>query len=160
AVRQPVRRRAERAHPNAQRIGIANRISQLHFTLGRQPRGDDILRDVARHVGGRAVYLGRILAAERAAAMAATAAVGIDDDLPPGQAAIAVWPAFEEAAGRVDVAQDRAVVVRAWRRARRHDFDWAADQVFALRLQRRQDQLIHNVLARFIAEIFLATLFL
>jgi hypothetical protein len=64
---------------------------------------------VARHVAGGAVDLGRVLAGEGAAAVAADAAVGVDDDLAPGQAAIALRSADSEAAGRIDV-EDRPLV--------------------------------------------------
>ena len=48
--------------------------------------------------------------------MPAAAAVGVDDDLAAGQAAVAVRAAFQEAAGRVDVAAMIVAVVRcaAW----------------------------------------------
>ncbi|KAG0773045.1 hypothetical protein G6F22_015217 [Rhizopus arrhizus] len=64
--------------------------------------GHNVLGHVARGVGGRTVDLGRILARERAAAVRACAAVGVDDDLAAGQAAIALRAADDEAAGRVD----------------------------------------------------------
>src|SRR5690606_30381558 len=53
--------------------------------------------------GGGAVDLGRVLSAERAAAMRRRAPVGIDDDLAARQAGVAVGPADLEASGRVDV---------------------------------------------------------
>ena len=74
--------------------------------LAREARGHDVLRDVARGVRGRAVHLGRILAGERAAAVRRRAAVGVDDDLAAGQAAVALRAADHEAAGRVDEVLD------------------------------------------------------
>src|SRR3989442_1006637 len=65
--------------------------------------GDDVLRPVARRVGGRAVDLRRVLARERAAAVARRAAVGVDDDLPAGEASVTHRAADHELAGRVDV---------------------------------------------------------
>jgi len=50
-----------------------------------------------------------VLAAEGAAAVSATAAVGIDDDFPPGQAANRRAARLEEAAGWIDVAADLVV---------------------------------------------------
>ena len=64
--------------------------------------GDDVLGDPARRIGGRAVDLGRVLAGERAAAVARHAAVGVDDDLAPGEAGVADRAADHEPAGRVD----------------------------------------------------------
>ena len=66
------------------------------------PAGDDVLRHVARGVGGRAVDLRRILAGKRAAAVRGRAAVGVDDDLAAGEAGVAVRAADLEAAGRID----------------------------------------------------------
>src|SRR5690606_29215740 len=65
--------------------------------------GDDVFRHVTAGVGGRTVNLGRILAGEGAAAVTGHAAVGVDDDLAPGQAAVAHRAADHELAGRVDV---------------------------------------------------------
>ena len=87
----------------------ADRVGQLHFAAIGQAGGDDVLGHVPGHVGGAAIDLGRILAAEGAAAVPAPAAVGIDDDLAPGQAAVAVRAADDEPAGRVDVVRDVAV---------------------------------------------------
>ena len=91
---------------DAHRLGNADRVGELHFAAVGQARGDDVLRHVAGHVGGAAVDLGRVLAAERAAAVAAPAAVGVDDDLAAGEAAVAVRAADHEPAGRVDVVRD------------------------------------------------------
>ncbi len=81
----------------------ADRIGHLHLATLGDAGGDDVLGDVARGVGGRTVDLGRVLAGERAAAVAGHAAVGVDDDLAAGQAAVADRPADHELAGRVDV---------------------------------------------------------
>src|SRR3546814_18839652 len=54
---------------------------------------DDVLRQIARDIGRRAIDLGRILARKRAAAVRGGAAIGIDDDLAPGDAGVAVRPA-------------------------------------------------------------------
>src|SRR3546814_21105041 len=52
-----------------QRLGDADRIAELNRAAAREPRGDDILRQITRDICRRAVDLGRILAAERAAAV-------------------------------------------------------------------------------------------
>src|SRR5207248_9950242 len=103
---------AEGADPNVQRVGVTDGVRQLHLALAGETGGDDILGDVAGHVGRGAVHLGRVLAAKGAAAVPAAAAVGVHDDLAPGQAAVAVWAADEEAARRVDVDADVAIVQR------------------------------------------------
>src|SRR5690606_36182633 len=69
----------------------------------REARRDDVLGDVAAGVGRGPVDLGRVLAGERAAAVTRRAAVGVDDDLAPGEAASAHRAADLEAAGGVDV---------------------------------------------------------
>src|SRR5438270_223624 len=83
--------------------GEADGVGELHLALAGQAGGDDVLGDVAGHVGGRAVHLGRVLAAKGAAAVPAAASVGVHDDLAPRQAAVAVRAAHQEAARRVDV---------------------------------------------------------
>ena len=92
--------RAEGLEGDRQRAGHADRIRKLQLEAIGQPGGDDVLGDIARRIGRRAIDLCRILARERAAAVAGHAAVGIDDDLAPGQARVAHRPADHEAAGR------------------------------------------------------------
>ena len=94
---------------HAHGLGDADGVGELHFAALGQAGGDDVLGDVAGHVGGAAIDLGRVLAAEGAAAVPAPAAVGVDDDLAAGQAAVAVRAADDELAGRVDVVVDVAV---------------------------------------------------
>ncbi len=84
------------------RVGNADRVSDLdQATVGETGR-HHVLGEIARGIGGRAIDLGRILAGEGAAAVRGVAAVGVDDDLAAGQAAIAVGSADHEVAGRVD----------------------------------------------------------
>src|SRR6185369_5602750 len=85
------------------RLGDANRIRELDHAAVRESRGDDVLRDVARHVARRPIDLGGVLAGERAAAVRRGAAVGVDDDLAAGDAGVTVRSADDEAPGRVDV---------------------------------------------------------
>src|SRR5439155_14194392 len=99
-----------------------------------------------------AIDLGRVLAAEGAAAVPAAAAVGVDDDLAPRQAAVAVRAALEEAAGRVDVEEDRVVAHRGRVLAGQHQaHPVLARQQVALALadrllvQRRQDEPVDDV---------------
>ena len=108
----------------------ADRVGDLELAAVGEPGGDDVLRHVARRVGGRAVDLGRILAGERPAAVRRRAAVGVDDDLAPGQAGVAHRAADHELAGRVDV--DEVLVLEAPRvvEARRQDrLEHVLDQV-------------------------------
>ena len=77
---------------DADRLGDADGVGELDLAALGQAGGDDVLGDVAGHVGGRAVDLGGVLAAEGAAAVAAPAAVGVDDDLAAGQPASPCGP--------------------------------------------------------------------
>ena len=74
--------RAHRVDEQAHRARDANGIRQLNFAALRQPRRDDVLRDVARRIGSRAVNLRRVFAGERAAAVRGIAAVGIHRSRP------------------------------------------------------------------------------
>src|SRR6185503_13519649 len=86
---------------NRHRIGDADGIGDLDGALGGDTGGDHVLGEIARGIGGRAVDLGRVLAGKRAAAVRGVAAIGVDDDLAAGEAAIAVRAADHEIAGRV-----------------------------------------------------------
>src|SRR5216684_6693605 len=88
---------------NADRLGHANGVSKLHFATLGQAGSHNILGDVARHVTRGAINLGRIFAAEGAAAVTSHAAVGIHNDLAAGESAIAHGPADHEASGWIDV---------------------------------------------------------
>ncbi len=82
--RQLVVRNNARAHcvdEQAHRARDANGIRQLNFAALRQPRRDDVLRNVARRIRRRAVNLRRVFAGERAAAVRGIAAVGINENL-------------------------------------------------------------------------------
>src|SRR6266436_10175393 len=92
-----------------QRPRHADGVSQLQRAAAGEARGDDVLGEIARGIGGRAIHLGRVLAGERAAAMRGRAAIGIDDDLASGQAGIAVGAADVEFAGGIDVPDGLAV---------------------------------------------------
>ena len=92
--------------PNVSTItdtGCATPIAYATCTSQRvaMPGGDHVLGDVAHRVRGRAVDLGRVLAAERAATVTGHAAVGVDDDLAAGEPAVGVRAAELERAGRV-----------------------------------------------------------
>ena len=93
---------------HADRLGHADGVGQLHFAPLGQAGRDDVLGHVPRHVSRAAIDLRRVLAAERAAAVPAPAAVGIDDDLAAGQAAVAMRTADDELPGRIDVVLDVA----------------------------------------------------
>ena len=86
-----------------QRLGDADGVGELDDAAICQARGDNVLREIAGGIGGRAIDLGRVLAGEGAAAMGRCAAIGVDNDLAAGEAAIAVGPADDELARRVDV---------------------------------------------------------
>ena len=140
-VRQAVGRGALRVDPDVERIGIADGIGKLNFTLTGELGSDDVLGDVPGHVGGGTIHLGGIFAAESTAAVPATAAVSIHNDFPSGQTAISVWPAHQKAARRIDVTQDG--VIADIRHATWTDqLGLASDQVGILFAQSRQDQLV------------------
>src|ERR1700733_15732131 len=60
---------SESIYQYADGIGNSDRVSKLHFATVGKAGGDNILRNVARHIGGRAVDLRRVFAAERAPAV-------------------------------------------------------------------------------------------
>jgi hypothetical protein len=84
-----------------QRLGDADGVAQLDRAALGEARGHDVLGEIARRVGGRAVHLGRVLAGKRPAAMGRRAAIGVHDDLAPREARVAIRAADDELAGRV-----------------------------------------------------------
>jgi len=95
--------RAEGIDRDRGRRSDTDRIGELNLHIVREARCNQVLCDIARRIGCGAVHLGRILAGERAAAVARIAAVGIDNNLSAGQARIAVRTADYKAAGRVNI---------------------------------------------------------
>ena len=94
---------AEAVDEHGQRMRDPDRVGDLDLAALGEAGGDDVLRDVARGVRGRAVDLRRVLAREGTAAVRRGAPVGVDDDLPTRQPGVAHRPADHELAGRIDV---------------------------------------------------------
>src|SRR6478735_9417660 len=80
---------AEGLDEHADGRGLADGVRDLRLAAAGQSGGHDVLGDPAHRVGGRAVDLRRVLAGERAAAVAGHAAVGVDDDLAAGEPGVA-----------------------------------------------------------------------
>src|SRR5438105_5170237 len=81
---------------------MADGVGELDFATGGQSGGNDVLGNVAAHVGGAAVDFGRVFPAERATAVASHAAVAVDDDFAASQTGIALRSTDDETAGGVD----------------------------------------------------------
>ena len=79
-----------------------DRVGDLDGAAVRQTGCHHILGEVSRGISGRAIDLGRILPRERSAAVWRVATIGVHDNLAAGEAAVAVGPADDEIAGRVD----------------------------------------------------------
>src|SRR5262249_46631952 len=75
---------ASHSAQRGQRVGAADGIGVLNGAAFGNAGGDDVLGEMARGIGRRAVALGRILAGESAAAVGGVAAIGVDDDLAAG----------------------------------------------------------------------------
>src|SRR5690554_1467073 len=94
---------AEGVQGNGGRLGYTDGVGHLNLALLGQACGHDVLGDVAAGIGGRTVDLWGVFAGERAATVAAHAAVGVYDDLTAGQATVTHRATDHELAGRVDV---------------------------------------------------------
>src|SRR5204863_7486616 len=99
---------ALRIDVHTDRLGDADGVGKLHLAPLGQTSGDNVLGYVAGHVSRTAIDLRRVLAAESAAAMPGPAAIAIDDNFAAGQTAVAVRPADDEIARRIDVILDVA----------------------------------------------------
>jgi hypothetical protein len=100
--------RAMRVDIERQRLGNTDGIGKLDRAARGKAGGNDVLCEIARDIGSRTIDLGGILATERAAAMRCCPAIGIDDDLAPGQPSVAIRTADFEAASRIDEIFDLA----------------------------------------------------
>src|SRR5207249_2200141 len=145
-------------NPDIERVGVADGIRKLDFAFAGQVGGDDVLGDVAGHVGGRAINLGGVFAAEGAAAVPAAAAVGIHNDLAPRQAAVAVWAAYQETSGRIDMAANSILVDLVWRCPGNHQGQITLHQLVPFLFQRGQDELVDDHFAGIVGKIILAIL--
>ena len=92
----------------------ADGVGHLDLAFLSQASSDNILGHVTAGIGRGTVDLGRVLAGEGAAAVTGHAAVGVDDDLATGQAAVAHRAADHELASRVDV--ELGILVQQLRR--------------------------------------------
>src|SRR5262245_19555989 len=85
------------------RLRHADGVAHLQRAAVGEPRRHHVLGEIARGIGRRAVDLGRILAREGAAAMRSCPAIGVDDDLAPGEPRVAVMAANDETSGGIHV---------------------------------------------------------
>ena len=96
------RGRAESVEHHGHGLGHSDRVSQLDLDPVSQACCNQILGDIARHVAGGAVHLGRILPGKGSTPVTAHSAVGVDDDLAAGQATVTLRPPGDETSGGVD----------------------------------------------------------
>ena len=96
-------RRAVRLDEHRQRLGDTNGVRQLHQRPPRQLRMHERFGDPPRQIGRRPVDFGVVFAREGPAAMRAPAAVGVNDDLAPGETGVALGTANDEETRRLDL---------------------------------------------------------
>ena len=103
--REPLVRNDTRAFGidgHVHRLRDADGVGDLDLALARQAGRHDVLGHITRGICGGTVHLGRVLAAEGAAAVRAGAAIRVHNDLASGQATVALRAANHETAGGVD----------------------------------------------------------
>ena len=125
---------------NAERLGDTDGVGHLHFAFFGQSGGNNVFGHITGVVRGRTVNLGRVFSGERSTAVAADAAVGVDDNFAAGEPGVAVRSADDEFAGRVDKVFD--VAFEQTGRAEnpfRH-----FDEVFTDRFERHVGGLVRN----------------
>ena len=104
-------------------VRVADGVGELDFHPVRQSGGDNVFGDVASHVGGTPIDFGRVLAAEGAPAVTTGTPVGIDNDLPAGQAAVPLGATDDEPAGGVDEKLSPAIEHGFWKNLADEFFD-------------------------------------
>ena len=100
--RASILRRAICVHMDWEWVGQADGIWHLHEGSVAKASGNERLRHEASVVCRRPIYLRRILAWERAAAVRSPATVRVDDNLPARKARVGGWTAGVELSGGVD----------------------------------------------------------
>src|ERR1051325_7268354 len=85
------------------RVRDADSVSELDLAALGDASSDDILGDVSRHVTGRTVDLRRVFTRKGTAAVRASAAIGVDDDLAAREPRVALRSADDEPPCRIDV---------------------------------------------------------
>lgn len=128
--------RAERFDVDADRLSDTDCIGKADDHSISESSGNYAFGDMASHVSGRSVDFGGVFAGESSAAVWAHAAVSIDNDLPPGEACVAIWATRDEPSGWVDVVGDFVgCVLGEFVKDRRDDFalDNVVDFVFDFR---------------------------
>ena len=113
-------------------FGHADSIGNQHLQAVGQAGGHQVFGDIAGGVGAGTVNFGRVFAGEGAAAVPGDAAVGVHQNLAPGQAGVALGPAHHEPTAGVDEVLGFVV-----QQLRRHD---------------GPDDLLNNILADLGAE--------
>ena len=103
--------RTETLHRHTDWLYHTDGVSQLNFALVSVARLHDVLGNLPRHVCCRAVYLGRVFAAQSTAAHATDTAVGVARQLPTRHTAVGVTATQHETTGRID--QLRKVTVQS-----------------------------------------------
>ena len=83
-------------------MGMANGVGELDFHTVGQAGGDNVLSNIATHVGCAAVDFGGIFSTEGATPVATRPAVGIDDDFAAGETAIAFGSPDDEATSGIN----------------------------------------------------------
>jgi len=95
--------RAEGVDADADRLGYSDGVGELDLDAVGEAGCDDVLGNVAGHVGCAAVDLGGVLSGEGTSSVTAHAAVGVHDDLTAGKAGVSHGSADDEAASGIDV---------------------------------------------------------
>jgi len=83
-------------------MGMANGVGELDFHTIGEAGGDNVLGNIATHVGCAAVDFGGVFSTEGATPVATRPAVGIDDDFATGETTIALGSPDDEATGRIN----------------------------------------------------------
>jgi hypothetical protein len=83
-------------------MGMANGVGELDFHTIGEAGGDDVLGDIATHVGCASVDFGGVFSTEGATPVAPRPAVGIDDDFAAGETTIAFGSPDDEATSGIN----------------------------------------------------------
>ncbi len=103
------------SHPNA--------IGYLKLEAICEAGGHNVLGDIAGHICGRTIHLSGVLAGEGSPAMSGQSAVGINQNLAPGESGVPHWATDNESPGGIYEIPGAAIQKRAGDHRLYHFFD-------------------------------------
>jgi hypothetical protein len=104
-------------------MGMANGVGELDFHTIGEAGSNNVLRDIATHVGCASVDFGGVFSTEGATPVATRPSVGIDDDFATGETTVTFGSPDDEAASGINEKFCAPIEHRFWKNFADEFFD-------------------------------------